>query len=425
MNELPLKNKNNSPWLWIPTLFATEAIVSATVIYVVLLMFIQLGASYSKATIFIAVLLLPSIGKLYIKWNVKWNAYLKSILIAIHALLFLAFVISAFLINSRNTSVITIFIATFIIASINAVNEKVLAVYYNYVTDKKVQSFMGNYKFVATQIAFIVTYGVLIIFVGLHEIFFRNFYLAWSMEYYFVAGVLLILLIFNAILLLKTDNLNNGNTSAVSTRVVHKLNRKRIVAFLLFTAVLLLPQSLLFCTRVFFLMTPESKGGLGCTLQDVGFAQGTIGVIAFMVGTFIGQHLIRRYGNKKMFWSMVLPLLFSPVFYLMNKSVITSPSFLDICLMTLGAQLCFGFGLNICVLFIKRTTDVFDDNILSLVHVPLVVITMALPIALSGTLLEFLGFRNYFILDVLLSCVSLIVILFNRKFINRHILNVK
>ncbi len=424
MNELPVINKKNSPWLWIPTLFATEAIVSATVIYVVLLMFIQFGASYSKAALFIAVLLLPSIGKLFIKWRKEWNPYLKNILIAIHSLLFIAFVISAFLINSRATSLSTIFLATFIIASINAINEKVLAVYYNHVTDKKGQNLMGNYKFVATQIAFIVTYGILIIFVGLHEIFFRNFYLAWSMEYYFVAGVLLILLIFNAILLLRTDT-DVDNVEINKPVNKHRMSRRRNIAFLVFTAVLLLPQSLLFCTRVFFLMAPESKGGLGCTIQDVGFAQGTIGVIAFMVGTFVGQHLIRQYGNKKMFWSMVLPLLFSPVFYLINKVAILEPAFFDICMMTLGSQLCFGFGLNICVFIIKRTTDVFDDNILSLVHVPLVVITMALPIAISGVLLSKLGFRDFFVLDVILSCISLIVILLNRKFINKHILNVK
>ena len=124
-----------------------------------------------------------------------------------------------------------------------------------------------------------------------------------------------------------------------------------------------------------------------------------------------------------MFWSMILPLLFSPIFYLMTNLALSSPTFLDICLMTLGSQLCFGFGLNICVFIIKKTTDVFDDNILSLVHVPLVVIAMALPIAFSGMILELLGFRSFFILDVLLSCVSLSVILLNRKFINRHILS--
>ena len=419
-----MRSTDKSPWLWIPSLFATEAIVSATVTYVALLMFIQLGASLSKATIFSAALLIPSIGKSFVKWRQRWNAWLKPVLIGIHIFLFLAFVLTAFLINSRSTSIYTIFTATMLIAIINAANEKVIAIYYNCVTEKKVQSFIGNYRFVATQISFIITYGVLIIFVGFHEIFFRNFYLAWSMEYYVVAGVLLILLLFNVMLLQNTKD-----SMAVERGFVRhghgfskRMVRKRTVGFFILTTVLLLPQSLLFCTRVFFLMTPESKGGLGCTLQDVGFAQGTIGVISFMIGTFVGQHLIRRYGNRKMFWSMVLPLLFSPFFYLITKMCIAAPSFLDICMMTLGSQLCFGFGLNICIFLIKRTTDVFDDNILSLVHVPLVVLAMALPIALSGILLEALGFQNFFILDVALSVLSLIIILLNRNFINRHIL---
>ena len=292
-----MMKRNNSPWLWIPTLFATEAIVSATIIYVVLLMFIQLGTSYATTAVFAAALLLPSIAKLFIKWKYKWNPFIKTVLIIIHALLFIAFVITAFIINSKSTSVITIFVASFCIALINAVNEKVVAVYYNLVTNKKVQSFMGNYRFVATQISFIVTYGVLIIFVGLHEIFFRNIWLAWSMEYYFVAGVLLILLLFNALLLHRTNGQNNNKLLHKNLSLNHKIIKKRNVAFLFFTALLLLPQALLFCTKLFFLMTPESKGGLGCTLQDVGFIQGTIGVIAFMVGTFVGQHLLRQYGN--------------------------------------------------------------------------------------------------------------------------------
>ena len=420
-----MMKRKNSPWLWIPTLFATEAIVSATIIYVVLLMFIQLGTSFATTALFAAALMIPSIGKLFIKWNDKWNPFIKTILIVIHALLFTAFVISAFIINSKSTSVITIFVVTFCIALINAVNEKVVAVYYNLVTNKRVQSFMGNYRFVATQIAFIVTYGVLIIFVGLHEIFFRNIWLAWSMEYYFVAGVLLILLLFNALLLQRTNRQYENRTTYRKYSLNHNMIKKRNVAFLLFTALLLLPQALLFCTRLFFLMTPESKGGLGCTLQDVGFIQGTIGVIAFMVGTFVGQHLLRQYGNKKMFWGMILPLLFSPFFYFITKTCIPKPAFLDICLMTVGSQLCFGFGLNICILLIKRTTDVFDDNILSLIHVPLVVITMAFPIAVSGVLLETVGFKMFFMIYLLLAAISLVVILISKKFIYKHILNVR
>lgn len=413
-----MHKKRNSPWVWIPSLFATEAIVSATITYVALLMFVQLGASYSKAAFLSAALMIPSVIKPYIHIKPKYAKYLKSTIVFLQMMLFIAFVVTAFVINSPDSNIYKVFASLMAVAFLNAVNERVISLYYYNVTEKTAQNFLANYKFVSTQISFILTYGILIIFVGFHEIFFRNMTLAWSMEYYVVAGVLLILLMFNTLLMQKPKEAENLDTE---THVRLKQERKIYRKFIVVIAILLLPQSLLFCTRVFFLMAPESAGGLGCTLQDVGFAQGTIGVIAFMTGTFIGQHLLRRYGNKRMFWSMTLPLLFSPFFYLMMNLFIKNPNMLDICLMTTGSQLCFGFGLNICIIMIKKTTDVFDDNILSLVHLPVVSVSMALPISLSGFLLSKLSFTNFFILLVGLSFLSLIVILVQQKFINRQL----
>ena len=417
------RKRRNSPWIWIPALFATEAIASAMVTYVALLMFVQLGASFAKAALMAALLMLPSVLKLFLGWKQKFNPYLKSMLIGVNLLLFAAFCLTAFVVDYVFSNIFVVFSATFLLALINAVNEKYIAVYYNNVLDKRAQSLLENYKFVATQVAFILTYGILIIFVGFHEIFFRNIHLAWSMEFFIVAGVILILLPFIVLTMQRPKRKSEVHDVHVYSRMNNAKIRSRNIRFLLIVCILLLPQSLLLYTRVFYLMTPASKGGLDCTLQEVGFAQGTIGVIAFMAGTFIGQHLLRRFGNIKMFWTMILPLLISPLFYLMMVLNGRPSDFLYICLMTFASQICFGFGLNICVIFIKRTTDIFDENILSLVHVPLVVMAMFVPAALSGYLLEIMQFKNFFILNVTVSLLSVCLILMNKRFIQRHILN--
>ena len=75
------RKRRNSPWIWIPALFATEAIASAMVTYVALLMFVQLGASFAKAALMAALLMLPSVLKLFLGWKQKYNPYLKSLLI--------------------------------------------------------------------------------------------------------------------------------------------------------------------------------------------------------------------------------------------------------------------------------------------------------------------------------------------------------
>ncbi len=420
-----MKRKRNSPWVWIPTLFATEAIVSATITYVAILMFYQLGASYTKATFLSALLMVPSMGKALIRWNYKWNVLLKVILIIINILLFAAFVFTAFVIDHPQSNIFKVFGALFLVAVINALNEKFIALYYDNLLNRGMQRILGNYKFVSTQISFILTYGILIIFVGFHEIFFRNIHLAWSMEYYMVAGVLLILLIFNAILLTKPRIRSEVTHVYHYKRMNNRKIRLRNIRFLFIISILLLPQSLLFFSRVFFLIAPESHGGLDFTLQDIGFAQGTIGVLAFMTGTFIGQHLIRRYGNTRMFWIMIPPLIASPIFYLIVFSCFMPASLMTICLLTFASQLCFGFGLNVCVFLIQRTTDVFEDNIISLMHVPLVAVAMFLPLALSGLLVSTLQFKFFFIFDAVLSIICLIIIIYNRQFINRHIINYK
>lgn len=244
------------------------------------------------------------------------------------------------------------------------------------------------------------------------------------MQYYLIAGVLLVLLMINTLLLKKPETKNAVDYRHVRPKRINRKIRFRNIRFLFIVAMILLPQALLFATRVFFLMAREDEGGLGCTLQDVGFAQGTIGIIAFSIGTFIGQKLLRRWGYKKLFWIMIVPLMASPVFYLiMNFLLLTD--LLHICIMTFASQLCFGFGLNICVVLIKRTTDVFEDNIITLIHNPIVVAAMFIPLAASGFMLDLLGFKLFFIVNVACTLLSLITLAVNYKFIVKHILQYK
>ena len=227
------RKRHNSPWIWIPALFATEAIASAMVTYVALLMFVQLGASFAKAALMAALLMLPSVLKLFLGWKQKYNPYLKSMLIGVNLLLFAAFCLTAFVVDYVFSNIFVVFSATFLLALINAVNEKYIAVYHNNVLDKRAQSLLENYKFVATQVAFILTYGILIIFVGFHEIFFRNIHLAWSMEFFIVAGVILILLPFIVLTMQRPKRKSEVHDVHVYSRMNNAKIRSRNIRFLL------------------------------------------------------------------------------------------------------------------------------------------------------------------------------------------------
>jgi len=418
------KKKRHNPWIWVPGIFATEGVVSATVTYVSLLMFIQLGASYAFATLLSASLLLLSIVKQFNFLGNKFNKFLKIFTISLQFLLFIAFIFTAHMVNSFKTGIVIPFACLMAVALINAFNEKCVFRYYNNILNRQKQKVLGNYKFVASQISFIVTYGILIIFVGLHEIFFRNLRLAWTTAFYLIAGVIMALIIVNAFLLKKPNKVNEVDYLKPRPKSLPKKILIRNGRFLFIIFMLLLPQALMFASRVLFLMASEDEGGLGCTLQDVGFAQGTIGVIAFSIATLIGQHLMRKFGQKRLFWIMILPLIISPVFYLIMNFLMRT-DLLSICIMTFAAQFCFGFGLNICVVFINRTNQVFEDNIINLIHNPIVVAAMFIPIACSGWLINILGFKWFFMINASAAILSILTLIINYKFIVRHILNYK
>ncbi len=381
-----------------------------------------MGTSCFVATLLSATLLLPSVLKFSNNFGKCRNELLKILILLFQTFLFISFICAAYFVNHLKGNVIAIFVCLMIISVLNACNEKFVARYYNNQLNRKKQNVLGNYKYVASQLSFIVAYGILIIFVGLHEIIFRNIHLAWSMAFYLIAGGVLILLMVNSFLLKKPEKENAVNYFMTRPLSLPRKILFRNIRFVFIIFMLLLPQSLLFATRVFFLMASDIDGGLNYTLQDVGFAQGTIGVIAFSIGTFIGQHLMRKFGYKKLFWIMVFPLIASPFFYLI-MSYVLSTNMIHVCMMTFASQLCFGLGLNIFVVFINRTNDFLEDNIINLVHNPLVVVAMFVPIAFSGWLVQIFTFKTYYLINSLTAILTILTLLFNYKFIVRHILN--
>lgn len=230
-------------------------------------------------------------------------------------------------------------------------------------------------------------------FVGSLEVIFRmptevlTKRLAWSMECYIIAGGFMLFSLLNVVLL-KNPLVQNPhryetirNTVSAELRVLERIKKQpysqHIILSLFF---LLLPQSLMFFTRVFFLLARAKDGGLDCSIPELGFAQGTIGVIAFGVGILTGRQLLRRYGTRRMFWWMVVPLTLSPVFYMFMAHEPLVDNLPAICSMCLLAQLFFGFGLNICHAFVRSISGERYRNTIGVFYIPLIAAAMFIPI---------------------------------------------
>ena len=392
--------------------------------FVALLMFVQQGMGWSHSTFLCGLLTLPWVLQSFVQVQVRRLRVLPRFLYLFEAGIFLMLVTLSFSFTGKWNSSYWIFLCLFVLCLFCTAHELAARMLYERMLPPRVQRIYDSSKMFFSQSAVVFTYGVMIVLVGTFEVVLYNHPHAiaqsWSMAVYLLAGVYLLLMIANLLLLPLRPVHARPTPEASSAKgitirwpsFVTASSWKETCFVILSLFFLLLPQSLMFHTRVLFLMSSVADGGLGCSLQWIGLAQGTVGVIAFSAGLGCGHWLLQHVGRRpwllspatprRLYWSMVIPLGLSPfVYWLMTQ---WPPSgLLPLCAATAVAQLCFGYGLNSCTTFIRRISGERYRSTISYLYIPLVSLVMLPPMALSGWLLVQHGFERFFAVDALLA----------------------
>lgn len=415
-------------WTWVLSLFAAGGIPTAIVSFVSLLVFVQCGCNYSLAALLYALLFLPSVLKslvhplcLTVKECKRQILIAQLLLLSVHYLLIVSFTVTS------NVKVVVFLLLMLISASFCAWHELLAEHYYSNALTRYGRRALGGVKVFASLAAQVLTYGLLIVIAGNFQWYFRYMDDTLSHSWAFVIGlvsvVMMICLLANLKMPVGDDACSDsvGNDRALVFGMAELMSKlkgiwdKRMPIAV--CTLMLLPQSLLFATRLFFLLSDKNEGGLGCSLMDVGFAQGTVGVIAFSFGIVIGHFAIKRYGWKRAFPSLAVVLGLSPLFYFLMAIGCVSDGFFAVCVMTFFSQLCFGMGVNSCRMLTEHISGKKYYSTVNVLNIPLVALAMVLPIALSGVLLSCMGFERFFALCVLMAIFPVVTSLsaFNRK----------
>ena len=423
-----VKKKTYSPWIWIPSLCVAEEIPAAVVMFVALLMFLQFGADEGMAALYSGGLFLPWVMKSYFYSKVRNAGLLERNLHRAELLMLVCLMGIAVYVSEAKVQDWLLFILLFALSCLCAWHELLSRLFYSKMLEPREQRLYGTTKMVSSQMTLVVTYGVLIIVAGFFEVFFRSYQKAWAMESSLVAGGFMIFCILNFIVLPRVQGRQPYRYESVADTVknewhiVSRIRQKpHIFAVLLSLFFLLLPQALMFNTRVFFLLASSERGGLDCSFQDVGFAQGTIGVLAFSLGIALGRSMMREYGNRSMFGVTAVVLTLSPVPYLLMALYPQIGNMLMLCCMTFVAQLFFGFGLNVCRVYVPYISEQRYRNVTNFLYLPMVASLMVVPMTLSGWLCMELGYQTFFKLCVAMAPVAWIVLWISRT--KRYLLN--
>ncbi len=388
-------------------------------------MLLQMGLTPAMATLCSAILFVPWVLKSFMRPWVSRVGHFRLVLHLIEALLSVSILLLAF---SFGLGPVAVFLALLLVSLLCAWHELAARMCYESSLRPAYQRLLTVPKHICSQVTVIFTYGALIFLVGTLQVYFRQMIrYSWSLGCYVATGLFLLFGFLHLIGLqgVKSEDLRMKNRSKQSEKQESESSsnsllfldsleprrsfneRSTLHSSLLILFLLLLPQALMFFTRVLYLYSKHVQGGLQCTMQEIGFAQGTVGVIAFSLGIAIGRRLIRRYTLQRLFWSMALCIVLSPFVYL-GMTLCPPESLWELCCCTLTAQLLFGLGIGVCRLPISAISGTRYRNTINMLQIPLVSVVMIVPMAISGWMVEQLGFDTFFLINALSAPVCLL-----------------
>lgn len=406
-------NNKQSPWSWIPTLYFAEGFPYVLIVTVSVIMFKKLGVSNSDVTLYT--------GWLYLPWVIKplWSPFVDLIktkrwwVTTTQIILGAGLAGIAFSIPTSNFLQWTLAIF-WLLAFSSATHDIAADGLYMLGLSEGDQSLFVGIRNTFYRIASIAGQGGLLIVAGILEKHTGTVRTAWSLTFLTAAIIMILLAIYHIKALPKPSDDIHSITSVKQLFIgfIHTFKtyfcKPGIVTAILFILLYRFPEAQLTKICPLFLIDPVSEGGLGLTTEQVGFAQGTLGVIGLLIGGIIGGAVISAKGLKKSLWPMVLAISIPDLVYVFlsyfptaNMFVISSCIFIE--------QLGYGFGYTAYTLFLIYFARGEQQTSHYAISTGIMALGMMLPGMISGKLQEIMGYKMFFIWIILCCSITFIV----------------
>lgn len=204
-----------------------------------------------------------------------------------------------------------------------------------------------------------------------------------------------------------------GKLSTVFVDVfVSFFKKEGIVVSILFLLLYRLAESQLVKLAAPFLLDAQEAGGLALTTAEYGFAYGTVGVVALVIGGLLGGFAAAKYGLKKWIWWMAVAINLPDAVYLfLAYALPDSYSIINLCIAIEQFGYGFGFtGYMLYQLYIAGTGKYKTAHFA--ITTAFMALGMMIPGMFSGKIQEILGYQHFFVWVMLCTIPSFIVIKF-------------
>ena len=408
-------NLSKNPWSWVPSLYFAEGIPYVAVMTIALVLYKQLGLSNTEITYYTSWLYLP--------WVIKplWSPFIDLIktkrwwITSMQILIGAAFGGVAFTIPTDFWLQGTL--AFFWLMAFSSATHDIAADgYYMLALDSYEQSWFVGIRSTFYRLAMIVGQGVLVMIAGTLEIIFRNqIAYSWSLLFYGCCGLFIAIWIWHAYILPRPaeDGIREGvsvNTILADFKetIMTFFQKEQVVVGILFMLLYRMPEGLLAKISTLFLIDAEANGGLGLSPQELGFVQGTVGVIGLTLGGILGGIAVSKDGLKKWLWPMVCAITLPDIVYVFMAYVLPSNLLIvNICVFI--EQFGYGFGFTAYMLYlIYYSRGEYKTSHYALCTA-FMALSMMIPGLFAGALQETVGYRLFFIIVMAFCSVTFVM----------------
>lgn len=407
-------NRRITPWAWVPSLYFAEGVPYVAVMTISLILYKRLGLSNADITLYTSWLYLP--------WVIKplWSPFVDILrskrwwIVAMQLLIGAALAGVAFTIPGPwwlQGSLCFFWLMAFG----SATHDIAADGFYMLGLEEHEQAFFVGIRSTFYRIAIIVASGLLVGLAGVLQVLTRSITFAWSLVFYFMAGLFIALWLYHSWALPHPDEDCDKMRRSVReiarefvATVVTFFQKPQMWAAICFMLFYRMPEGLLAKVSALFLVDSARNGGLGLSDVEYGLVQGTVGVIGLTLGGILGGVVASRDGLKRWLWPMVTAITLPDIVYVyLSYALPSSLLVIDLCVFV--EQFGYGFGFTAYMLYLIYYSQGDHKTSHYALCTAFMALSMMIPGLFAGALQEAVGYPVFFLI-VMGACAMTYVV---------------
>ena len=244
-----------------------------------------------------------------------------------------------------------------------------------------------------------------------------NIPLSWTVTFGVLLGLFVFFGIYHKLMLPRPDGDQPGDARNIGTFLKEFFKtfgaffaKERIPVLLLFLLLYRFGEAQLVKMVAPFLLDARELGGLGLTTGQVGWAYGTVGIIALTCGGLAGGFVASKHGLKTWLWPMVLIIhLPDAIFIYLAYAQPDNLAVISLCVAV--EQFGYGFGFTAYMLYMIYIARGAHKTAHYAICTGFMALGMMLPGMWSGWLQEIIGYQHFFVWVILATIPSFLVVL--------------